>query len=151
MLRFAWLAALAGCGASSKPTTSPGAGTAAPARMAKKIGLSWGIAQGGDSSDVFLQVTDETGAQVSYPAGTYPGTCKQIVPALEMHVAMAVQCTFGATGWQIQAAVREDQVIVLKLHADQGATADPMSREEVTRVKAPPGAAIEVAPLPNNP
>jgi hypothetical protein len=149
-LRIAIVAVLVSCGArGAAPTsTNPGAEGSAPAMMAKKVAVSWGITQGVDSSDVFLQVTDETGAQVSHPAGTYPGVCKVIVPAIEMHAVMAVACAFGGTTWQLQAIVRGEDIIVMKVRADDGAKPDPMAREEVTRVTAPPGAAIEATPAP---
>jgi hypothetical protein len=37
----------------------------------------------------------------------------------------------------------DEEIIILKANTQNGVVPDPMSRQEVTRVKAPGGAAIE--------
>jgi hypothetical protein len=145
------LALAAGCGAKGASSKTPASGSDQPQILAKKVAVSWGITQGADSSDIFLATTDETGASVSHPVGTYPGKCKIIVPAVETHAVIAVACTYGGTGWELHAVVRGEDIIVLKMRTDQGVAPDLMAREEVTRVTAPPGAAIEATPVPNTP
>lgn len=116
-----------------------------PRLYAKKIALSWGIEQhGATQMDVFMQITDDKGQQTSYPLGTYDGICKVFTPAPEMKAATGVQCTADAKSTELHAVVKEDAIVVLKLDLAPGATPDPMSRVEVTRVQAPPGAAVQV-------
>jgi len=142
MKGLAIILVIAACsGGSKKASTTASSGS--PAVYAKKISISWGITQGDASADVFLQTTDETGAQVSYPLGTYQGTCKVITPAPEMKAVSAVQCNQPATGVELDAVTTEDEIIILKANTQNGVAPDPMSREEVTRVKAPGGAKIE--------
>jgi hypothetical protein len=117
------------CSGKSKHVATAGSGSQAV--YAKKTSVSWGITGG----DVFLQLTDETGKQTSYPLGTYQGECKVITPAAEMKAMTGVSCT----GVELDAVVSADEIIVLK-----GNGTDPMSREEVTRVKAPGGSAVIV-------
>ena len=63
---------LTACPGPAKPTTS---GSHEPV-LAKKLSLSWGISQQGEMADLFLQVTDETGKQVSHELGRWKGTCE---------------------------------------------------------------------------
>ena len=134
------LVLLAACGAKPAPATTAGDGKAI---MAKKIALAWGIQQHGDSAEIFLATTDETGAQVSHTVGTFPGQCQTIVPAREMAAVIAVACASGSSGLELHAVSNGADVIILKLKTEQGVTADPMAREEVTRITAPAGAKIE--------
>lgn len=134
----------AGCSGSKTKQDTTSAGSAAPV-YAKKIQLSWGISPQGSSAEIFLEVTDETGKQTSYPVGTYDGNCQVVKPASEMKALMAVNCTAGSSGTELQVVVSGDEVIVLKLAIQLGVAPDPMAREEVTRVRAPAGAAIEAA------
>jgi hypothetical protein len=92
---------------------------------------------------VFLQVTDETGKQTSYPLGTFQGQCKVIQPAPEMKAVSAVACNQPATGVELDAVTTNEEIIILKADTKSGVAPDPMSRQEVMRVKAPGGAAIE--------
>jgi len=110
---------------------------------AKKLTVSWGLQPKGSATDVFLQTTDETGKQVSYPVGTYDGTCTVIKPAEDMKAVTGVNCTAGSQGIELDAVTTNDEIIVLKLKVEVGVTPDPMARQEVTRVRAPSGAAIE--------
>ena len=105
--------------------------------------MTWGIQAKGSSSDVFLQTTDEIGKQTSYPVGTYDGTCNVIKPAEEMKAVSGVNCTAGSQGTELHAVVTGDEIVVLRLKVELGVTPDPMARQEVTRVRAPGGAAIE--------
>ena len=77
-------------GSKNKQDTT--AGSAAPV-LVKKVALSWGISPKGTSAEIFLQVTDETGKQVSHPVGTYEGSCQVVQPASEMKALIAVNCT----------------------------------------------------------
>ncbi len=135
---------VAACSGSKNKQDTTAAGSGAPV-VAKKVGLSFGISPKGTSAEIFLQVTDETGKQTSYPVGTYEGTCQVVKPASEMKALIAVNCTAGSAGTELQAVVSGAEIVVLKLRVELGTAPDPMSREEVTRVKAPPGAAIEAA------
>jgi hypothetical protein len=122
-------------------TTTAGSGTSAV--FAKKIVVSWGISAKGSASEVFLQTTDETGKQISYPVGTYPGTCQVIKPVEEMKAVTGVNCTSGSEGIELHAVVSAPEIVVLQLKVQVGVAPDPMAREEVTRIKVPVGAAIE--------
>jgi hypothetical protein len=141
--RLAILLVIAACSGGGKKATS-GAGTGSgPAIYAKKIVMSWGLQKHDQGADVFLQVTDETGAMKSYPLGTYEGDCKVITPAPEMKAVSAVACNRPATGVEIDAVTTDEEIIILKVNTQSGVAPDPMSRQELTRVKAPGGAAIE--------
>ena len=128
-------------GKQKQDTTTSGTGSAV---LAQKIVVSWGISPKDGSADVFLQTTDETGKQVSHPVGTYEGECTIITPAADMKALTGVACTAGAFTTELHAVVA-DGIVVLKLAVDSGVTPDPMAREEITRIKVPPGAAIEAA------
>lgn len=112
--------------------------------LIKKTVVSWGFSPAGANSEVFLALTDETGAQVSHPVGSYPGKCEKITAAKEMNAIIASKCApEGMAGVEIHAVKQNSEIIVLKMSA---ATADPMAREEVKRVAITLGAAIEAAP-----
>ena len=140
-LAIVFVAACSG-GKKKTDTTATGSGSAI---LVKKIAVGWGISAKGSSAEVFLQTTDETGKQVSYPVGTFPGTCQVIQAAAEMKALTAVNCSAGGIGTELHAVVSDADIVVLKLKVQVGITPDPMAREEVTRVKAPAGAAIEAA------
>ena len=148
MHRFAiaLLVAAAACGGKGKKASTAGAGSGSQAIYAKKTLLSWGLEPSANGSaagtDVFLQLTDETGKQTSYPLGTYQGECKVATPAAEMKAVGAVQCMTGGTGIELDAVVDGETVIVLEGHSDVGVAPDPMAREEVTRAHASPGSAV---------
>ena len=136
------LCAACSAGKKKSDTTQAGSGSAL---YAKRLVVSWGIAPKGSSAEVFLQTTDETGKQVSYPVGTFEGTCQLIKPAEDMKALNGVNCTAGNAGTELHAVVNDADIVVLKLKVQVGVTPDPMAREEVTRVKAPSGASIEAA------
>jgi hypothetical protein len=146
MMRLALALALvfAACSSPSKPAAQTAGSGGAPL-PAQKVLLSWGIQQQGSSADVFLQTTDEMGKQVSHPVGTYQGQCAPTTAAAEMKAVIAVSCKDGATGIELHAVVDDAAIVVLKMKVDDGVAPDPMSREEVTRVQAPAGAAISAA------
>jgi len=131
------LVCAAACGGKHKPTTGAGSQAIYP----KTMRLSWGLkaAETGDKIDVFLQTTDETGGQQSFPVGTYGGPCKVIAPAAAMKAVSGVGCP----GVELHAVIANSDVVVLKLDLSGGSAPDPMARVEITRVAAPPGAAIE--------
>lgn len=143
MLVILCVAACSGSKNKQDPATA-GSGSGS-ATYAKKLAVAFGITQKGSAADVFLQTTDETGKQVSYPVGTYEGTCQVIKPAEDMKALSGVNCTAGNAGVELHAVVDAPDIIVLKLKIELGVTPDPMAREEVTRIKAPAGAAIEPA------
>lgn len=135
------LALVAACSGTPKTGTT---GSGEPV-VAKKVAVSWGIEQHGETADVFLATTDETGKQVSYSLGNYKGICMVITPAREMNAVTGVACRTGATGTELQAVIQNgEDIVVLKLGIDPGVKQDPMAREEVTRVKVPLGAKIQV-------
>ncbi|HEY6040247.1 MAG TPA: hypothetical protein VIV58_38450 [Kofleriaceae bacterium] len=125
--------ATAACSGGQKPQTGAGSGSQV---YAKKISLGWGFQAEGATTNVFLQVTDETGRQVSHPITSLTGECKPFSPAAEMKAITGAQCT----GFELHAVVQGEDIVILKLPAT---TTDPMAREEVTRIKTPGGAAIE--------
>jgi len=135
------LALLASCSSAAKRESTTG-GESVPVVMAKKVAVSWGITKVGEMADIFLATTDETGKQVSHPVGTYAGQCAVVTPAPEMKAVIGVACKDGATGTELHVVFQDPDIIVLKMRIDEGVTPDPMSREEVTRVKAPLGASV---------
>lgn len=141
MKRIALAILLATACSGGKP--KQGKPTGSGAIYAKKLVVTWGIQAKGKAADVFLQTTDETGKQVSYPVGTYDGECKVIKPAAEMKAVSGVNCTAGSQGTELHAVVTNDDIVVLKMKVELGVTPDPMAREEISRVHAPGGAAIE--------
>lgn len=140
MTRLAIVLLLAACGGSAKPATSSGGEV-----LAKKVALSWGIEKQGEFADVFLATTDETGKQVSHPLGRWKGTCTVFTPPREMNAMTGVSCRTGATGTELHAVIqRGEDIVILKLGVDEGVAPDPMGREEVTRIRVPAGAKIEL-------
>lgn len=136
------------CGGKSKQdTTAAGSGSDTPI-LAKKVAIGLGVTQNGSSAHVYLQITDETGKQTSYPVGRYDGTCESITPAPEMKALAGVHCTTPTGGTELHAVAADTEIVVLKLHVEEGVAPDPMAREEVRRVKVPPGAAILPAAQP---
>ncbi|HEX2689196.1 MAG TPA: hypothetical protein VHN14_21390 [Kofleriaceae bacterium] len=137
------LALLGSCSSTAK--TGSTTGTREPPVMAKRVALSWGIEQHGETADIFLATTDETGKQISHPLGRYKGECTVMRPAREMNAVTGVACRTGGTGTELHAVIQRGQeVVILKLGIDPGVTPDPMAREEVMRVTVPLGAQIEV-------
>ena len=134
-------------GTSKQDTTGPGSGSGS-AILAKKIAVGFGATQSGASSEAFLQITDETGKQTSYPVGSYDGACQVIAPAPEMKALAGLRCTAGTGGTELHAVAADAAIVVLKLHVEDGIAPDPMAREEIRRVPVPPGAAIEPAAQP---
>ena len=136
-------AALTACPKKGGTTATPGSGSGSSTTvLAKKVSIHWGFEQSGASSNVFLQTTDEVGKQVSHPLGTFKGTCAKSTAAPEMKALIAAQCKEGATGTELHASVQGNQIIVLKMMFADGATPDPMAREEITRVAIPTGASV---------
>jgi len=134
---------LASCSGGAKPgaTTGSNSGTAI---VAKKVVLSWGIEKHGEMCDIFLATTDETGKQVSHPLGRWKGDCTVSTPAAGMNAVTGVACRTGGTGTELHAVIEQgEDIVILKLGIDEGVTPDPMSREEVMRVKVPLGTKIE--------
>jgi hypothetical protein len=147
-IAFAFLAVSAACSGKSKTsstTAGAGSGSGGPAIYAKKYVVSFGITQASTSADVFLQTTDETGHQVSHPLGTFQGQCQVIKPAEDMKAVTGVNCapTGSSAGIELDAVISGDEIVVLKLDVQVGVAPDPMGRTEVTRIKAPPGAAVQ--------
>ncbi len=138
MNRLAILVFAAACGGGqtvdhkTEPTVGSGA------LYAKKVSLGWGFQAEGAQTSVFLQVTDETGRQVSHPILNVTGECKPMSPAAEMKAITGCACP----EFQLHAVVQDTDIVILKL-PNTSNPPDPMAREEVTRIKAPDGAAIE--------
>src|SRR5260221_7511005 len=129
---------VAACSSGQKKPTGAGSGSAI---YAKKLVLGWGFQNNAGKTDVFLQTTDEKGAQVSYPLGTFDGECKSISPAAEMKAITGVACP----GIELHAVVQDPDVVILKMRTDSGGTPDPMAREEIPRVQIPGGAPRETS------
>ena len=137
----AGIVTVAACHKKAEPTGPKGT------IIAKKIQLSWGLSPHGAGSDVYLQTTDETGAQVSHNLGTFPGQCAETKVGPEMHALTAVACTGADAGTELHVVIQNNEdVVILKLLTRTGVAPDAMAREELTRFKAPPGAAIEAKP-----
>ncbi len=144
-IAIAVLVVVCGCPSKNKDakTIATGSGTGLT-HLVKKTVVSWGFSPGGGNTEVFLATTDETGAQVSHPVGSFPGTCSTFTAAKEMNAIIAAKCaTEGMAGVEIHAVKQNNEIIVLKMSA---ATADSMAREEVKRVAITLGASIEAAP-----
>ncbi len=142
------LVLIAACSGSKKSAgTGPGSGSGTPV-LAKKLVLSWGITPKGEFGEIYLASTDETGKQLSTSVGTYKGTCVPFKPAKEMNAITGVQCTTpGGGGTELHAVVQGgEEIVVLQMGINPGQTPDPMSRQEVTRLKIPLGIAVEAAP-----
>jgi hypothetical protein len=132
---------LAACGHKGKPPTT---GEKIPP---KRVVVGWGFtAAEGEMTDIFLALTDETGKQVSHQVGRYKGKCEKITPAKEMGALTAVGCKTGGNGTELDAVVQANNVVVMQASTTPDGKADPMAREEVTRVGFPLGAAVEAAP-----
>ena len=136
--------ALSAC-ATSKPPEAKG-----PPPIPKRIALSWGQEQKGDTTDVFLQITDETGKQVSYPVGTYPGVCAVKEPAPDSETRRSAWACLSRHRQQGHRGSTRSFSATRSSSSSSSSrrrhpNPDPMAREEVmTRVKAPGGAAIQI-------
>ncbi len=130
------------CSGKSSSTT-PGGSTEI---VAKKMRLSWGVSPASGGSDVYLASTDETGGQVSHSVGHYAGTCAPAAGAPAMKALMTVMCQSpDGGGDEIDAVVRDSEVIGLHVRFEAGITPDPMGRERVTSIPVPIGTGVEVA------
>jgi hypothetical protein len=136
---------LAGCpkNAPAPATPAAGSGSDVVAVLVKKIAVGFQASKAGAKSEVFLTVTDETGAASSRSVGTYPGECAVIGARPDFDAISAIRCKQGAAGTELQAVARNGEVIVVRLPADEGVKQDPMARDEVMRITAPVGAKIE--------
>ena len=146
MIALVVCAVTAACSAGNKGGSTAGSGSSGPALQPKKLLLSWGISQEGELTDIYLATTDETGKQVSHQVGRYKGKCDKITPAKEMNALTGVGCVTGGGGTELHAVHRADEIVIVQMGTTPGAAPDPMSREEVARVKIPTGIAVEVAP-----
>src|SRR5512140_1237945 len=123
MVRVAIVLVLASaCSGKAKPaTTTAGSGSGSQALYAKKISVSWGVSPGdGGQASVFLQTTDETGKQTSYPVGSYTGDCKPMKPAAELKAVSGIACTANAQVVELDATVSGEEIVVMKGSAAQG-------------------------------
>lgn len=139
-----------GCSGKGKGTEEPG--TQEPPPLAKKISISWGLSptsRGGHAmTDVYLAMTDETAKQTSHSIGVFEGVCAVRSPDKEMNALTGIRCDTGGTGTELHAIAQGgDQIVILKMLWAEGATPDPMAREEVTRFRVPLGVAIYVDPV----
>lgn len=140
-------ASLTACPKKGSGTATPGSGSGSGSGssttvLAKKVSVHFGFEASGSSSQVYLQTTDETGKQVSHPLGSFKGTCAKSTPGEEMKALIGAQCKEGATGTELHAVVQGASIIVLEMAFADGATPDPMAREEITRVAIPTGASV---------
>jgi hypothetical protein len=68
----------------------------------------------------------------------------RLVISLALVAACSGAAKTGPTGTELHAVIEHgEDIVVLKLGIDEGVRQDPMAREEVTRVKVPPGSKIE--------
>lgn len=148
------LAALGACHKSHGTTPASGSGSGSGSSSpdgtdrapgGRRVIFSFGTSPQGKSTDVYLAMTDERGAQTSRALGTYAGTCAPATAAPAMEAMLALDCKDGATGWELQLIDRRDRVLVLKLRLDDGVKPDPMGRDPIDEIVVPPGAGIDVA------
>ena len=143
-LALALATALLACG--SKAQTGSTTGSGGEPIVAKKVVVSWGIEKHGETADLFLATTDETGKQVSHPLGRYKGDCAVITPAKEMNAATGLACRTGGTGTELHAVIEHgEDIVVLQSGINEGVKPDPMARQEIARIKVALGTKIEVA------
>ena len=146
MARLVIALALALLACSGKAKSESTTGSSGEPIIAKKVVVSWGISKLGEMADLFLATTDETGKQVSHPLGRYKGECAVITPAKEMNAVTGVACRTGPTGTELHAVIEHgEDIVVLQSGINEGVKPDPMSRQEIARIKVPLGTAIEVA------
>jgi hypothetical protein len=141
MTRLLIALALIACSGKGKQPTTTGSGSGQTV-MAKRVSISWGVQPEGELADIFLELTDETGKQVSHPVGRYKGKCEKFTPAKEMGAISGVNCATGGGGTELHAIVQQSEVVVMQMGTELGQTPDPMSRQEVKRVAVPIGAGI---------
>jgi len=135
-------------------TGCPGGGAKKPDdgvpdnRPARRAILTWGMSSaapraGVPRTDVFLAITEETGKSVSYPVGTYDGTCAIVGPIETYHALTAISCTYNGAGYQLHASGNRDRVVVMKMAIAEGHEPDPFARDQVFEIAIPLGAKIE--------
>jgi len=120
-------------------------------RPARRATVAWGVTPGAPLGDVvtrtevFLSITEETGKSVSYPLGTYDGTCVMLGPIEKYTALTAISCTNNGVGFQLHAAGHRDEIVVLRMPVKDGVEPDPLARDQITTIPVPLGAKIEAA------
>ena len=137
---------LAACPGKKKDDTTPDETNRPP----KRTILSWGQTNQPPKAEVpqtevFLQVTEETGKTVSYPVGTYEGACTVAGPLPAFQALTAITCIHNGKGWQLHASATGAAIVVSKLPYTDGQQLDPFTRQEVTSIPVSVGSKVEVA------
>lgn len=131
------------CGGATTPVPEQG-----PSGVARRAAVAFAAADatrpGSDVRrvDVFLAVTDERGHTSSHPLGNFEGDCRTVPANRENQSIAAMQCWQTGRGFLLEAIADRGEVLVVSLPLAEGIPPDPMAREEVTRVRVEPGAAI---------
>lgn len=137
---------LVACGGSKKPSTDPGQGSGSappdPGVVAQTL-IGWGQQPIPDGKlNLFLEVSDHTGASKSYPIGAVVGPCA-VAPPSGPDAVTVLRCVTAGVGSEYRAVYR-GQIIVLMRAVDP--SDDPadveLSFREVLRVDVPVGAKV---------
>ncbi|MEZ4404568.1 MAG: hypothetical protein R3B06_31395 [Kofleriaceae bacterium] len=142
------LVVVAACG--SKPSTSttpadPGGTPADPGVVAQTL-VGWGQQPAaGGALNLFLEVSDHTGASKSYPLGSAVGPCTP-TPGTgggAADIVTSLTCTSGGVGSAYRVVYRT-QLIVLKRAVDPADLPEDveLSFQEILRVDVPIGAKV---------
>lgn len=140
--------ALAACGG-KKETTKPGDGDGTgdgPEPPIAQTLIGWGQQPAtGGKINLFLEVTDHTGASKSYPVGEVTVACQ--TAAGKDDIVTSLVCLQDGTGAELRAVHRNAEIIVLRRAVDPSDNPDDveLSFREITRIEVPVGAAVRPA------
>lgn len=141
--------AVAACGGGKKSSTSPGTGSGSgstdPGVVAQTL-VGWGRSNPvGGKINVFVEVSDHTGATKSYPVGAVTNPC-EVIAATGEDAVTALRCVADGAGTEYRAVYR-NEIIVLRRAVDP--SDDPADVEllfqEVLRVDVPVGTKVSAA------
>ena len=100
-------------------------------------------ADAGDLQQVWIIMTDETGATERVDIGSYPGPCRDRSGELEgaaMDPLLGASCS-GGEGVRLLVVQRDGNLVVLRALGEEG---DELDHDEVQRVELPPGVPVSV-------
>lgn len=142
---------LAACGGGKKDPKQAGdgdgsgEGSGPPPPIAQTL-LGWGQQPAtGGKINLFLEVTDHTGASKSYPVGDVTVACQTATGKDD--VVTALVCLKDGSGAELRAVHRNAEIIVLRRAVDPADDPEDveLSFREITRVEVPVGAAVRPA------
>lgn len=140
--------ALAACGGSHKPTTEPGSGSGSgsgsgPVPVMDQTLVGWGrqVTPGG-ATNVFVEVSDASGATKSYPAGSVPQPC-EVIAASGADAVTGLRCVKDGVGFEFRAVYRGDIIILRRAVDPSDDPADvELSFQEILRIDVPVGSKV---------